>query len=103
MEFCLEVSESLLYTKGGHNAYIAKKRAITKKDRNSDIQKKGNIFDQFEKGTLIGAIIVVLTGLVVYGHISKIFFFWPFSCPLLMSLHRAFLQNNSTCVVYLGK
>ena len=78
MEFCLEVSESLLYTKGGHNAYIAKKRAITKKDRNSDIQKKGNIFDQFEKGTLIGAIIVVLTGLAVYGHISKIFFFLAF-------------------------
>ena len=62
--FCLEVSERLLFTKGGRNVYIAKKRAIVKKDRNSDIQKREICLTNFEKGTLIGAIIVILTGLV---------------------------------------
>ena len=56
----------------------------------------------FEKDTLIGAIIVVLTGLVAYRLIRR-GFFGPFSCLLLMSMYRAFLENNSTSKVYLGE
>ena len=47
----------------------------------------------FEKGTLIGAIIVISTGLVAYGQMSK-GIFGPFSYPLLMLMHRVFLENN---------
>ena len=44
---CFEVSELLLYTKSGHNVYIAQKRAmVTKSKRNSNI-KKEKYFDQF--------------------------------------------------------
>ena len=93
MVFCLEVSEPLLFTKDGRNVYIAKKRAMVKKDRNSDIQKREICLTNFEKGTLIGTIIVILTGLFAYGQISK-GIFGPFSYPLLMSMHRAFLENN---------
>ena len=79
---CFEVSEPLPYTKGGHNVYIAKERTmVTKKDINSDI-KKGNILTNFEKSTLIGAIIVILTGLIVYGRISRSIF-GPFNYPHL--------------------
>ena len=46
---------------------------------NSDI-KKGNILTNFEKSTLIVAIIVMLTGLIVYGHISR-GIFGPSSYP----------------------
>ena len=95
MVFCLEVSEPLLFTKGGRIVYIAKKRAIVKNDRNSDIQKREICLTNFEKGTLIGTIIVMLTRLV-YGQISK-GIFGPFSYPLLMSMHRAFLENNNMC------
>ena len=38
-----------------------------KKDRNSDIQKNEECLRHFEKGTLLGAIILILTGLVVYS------------------------------------
>ena len=71
MVFCLEVSEPLLFTKGCRNVYIAKKRAMVKKDRNSDIQKREMCLTNFEKSTLIGAIIVIIAGLVAYGQISK--------------------------------
>ena len=66
---------------------------MVKKDRNSDIQKREICLTNFEKGTLIGTIIVILTGLFAYGQISK-GIFGPFSYPLLMSMHRAFLENN---------
>ena len=52
---------------------------VTKKDQNSDI-RKGNILTNFEKSTYIGAIIVILTGLIVYNHISR-GISWPFSYP----------------------
>ena len=65
---------------------------MVKKDRNSDIQKREICLTNFEKGTLIGTIIVMLTRLV-YGQISK-GIFGPFSYPLLMFMHRAFLENN---------
>ena len=65
--------------------------------------KKGEMFStNFQKDTLIGAIIVILTGLVAYPHISR-GIFGPFSYPLLMSMHRAFLEINSTSKVYLGE
>ena len=69
---------------------------MVKKDRNSDIQKREICLTNFEKGTLIGAIIVILTGLVAQGQISK-GIFEPFSYPLLMSMHRAFLESNNMC------
>ena len=69
---------------------------MVKKDRNSDIQKREICLTNFEKVTLIGAIIVISTGLVGYGQISK-GIFGPFSYPLLMSMHRAFLENNNMC------
>ena len=75
---------------------------MVKKDRNSDIQKREICLTNFEKVTLIGAIIVISTGLVGYGQISK-GIFGPFSYPLLMSMHRAFLEINSTSKVYLGE
>ena len=65
--------------------------------------KKGEMFlTTFQKDTLIGAIIVILTGLVAYPHISS-GIFEPFSYLLLMSMHRAFLEINSTSKVYLGE
>ena len=42
---------------------------MTKKDKTFDIQKWEIFLTNFEKSTLIGAIIVTLTGLIVYGHI----------------------------------
>ena len=67
------------------------------------IQKKWEMFlTNFEKDTLIGVIIVILTGLVAYRHISRDIL-GSFSYPLLMSMHRAFPENNSTSKVYLGK
>ena len=47
---------------------------MVKKDRNSDIQKREICLTNFEKGTLIGAIIVISTGPVAYGQISKVIF-----------------------------
>ena len=47
----------------------------------------------FEKGTLIGAIVVTSTGLVAYGQIRK-GIFGPSSYLLVMSMNRAFLENN---------
>ena len=75
---------------------------MTKKDRNPDIQKREILLTNFEKSTLIGPIIDILTVLIAYGHISR-GIFGPFSYTLLMTMHRAFLEHNSTCVVYLGK
>ena len=69
---------------------------MVKKDRNSDIQKREMCSTNFEKGTLIGAIIVILTGLAAYGQISK-GIFGAFIYPLLMSMHRDFLENNKVC------
>ena len=66
---------------------------MIKKDRNYDIQKRKICSTNFEKGTLIGAIIVILTGFVACGQISK-GIFEPFSYPLSMPMHRAFLENN---------
>ena len=72
---------------------------MIKKDRNSDILTWEIFLTNFEKSTLIGAIMVILTGLIEYGHISR-GIFGRFSYPLLMSMHRAFLEYNSTCVIY---
>ena len=69
---------------------------MVKKDRNSDIQKREMCSTNFEKGTLIGAIIVILTGLAAYGQISK-GIFGAFIYPLSMSMHRDFLENNKVC------
>ena len=66
---------------------------MVKKDKNSDIPKREKCLTNFEKGTLIGATIVISIGLVAYSQISK-GIFGPFSYPLLMSMHRAFLENN---------
>ena len=66
---------------------------MVKKDRNSDIQKRKICLTNFEKGTLIGAIVVISTGLVAYGQIRK-GIFGPFSYLLVMSMNRAFLENN---------
>ena len=54
---------------------------MAKKDINSDIQKREIFLTNFDKGTLIGAIIVILTGLVAYGHIIKSIYFWAFQLP----------------------
>ena len=100
---CFEVSEPHPYTKGGHNVYIAKKREMmTKNDKNSDIQKRKIFLNYFEKSTLIGTIIVILTGLITYGHISR-GIFGSFSYPLLMFMRKVFQEYSSTCVIYLGK
>ena len=102
MVFCLEVSEPLPYTKGRHNVYIAKKEQWQKRTGILIYKKREIFLTNFEEGTLVDANIVILTGLAVYGHISR-GIFGPFSYPLLMSMHRAFLQDNSMCVVYLGR
>ena len=75
---------------------------MTKKDKTFDIQKWEIFLTNFEKSTLIGAIIVTLTGLIVYGHIRR-GIFGSFSYLLLMSMHKVFQEYSSTCVVYLGK
>ena len=89
--------------KGWPYCTYSSKKSNGKKRTEILIYKKREIFlTNFEKGTLIGAIIVVLTGLVAYGHITR-GIFGPFGYLLLMSMYRVFLENNSTCVVYLEK
>ena len=93
---CFDASQPPLpYTEVGHN--MTKKRK--KKKKTFGLYKKRDIFlTDFEKGTVISAVTVILAGLIVSGHISR-GSFGPFTYPLLMSMYRVFLENNSTGVV----